>query len=189
MVFGEGSINTQSTVASDQYDKMIRQRIDVTSELASAIERVNYYEERLAALRKPMIGSQDKVTKIEADLDKVNTKTTELIELVEKTAEDYYENVSLANAYSVLVPANSNVGQSISTGVKNVLYPLVGIEAVAMMIYLCASFVEALVTETKKRKEALASKALEAAEKANDAEKEQSADEKTEKEESAKKKK
>lgn len=189
MVFGEGSINTQSTVASDQYDKMIRQRIDVTSELASAIERVNYYEERLAALRKPMIGSQDKVAKIEADLDKVNSKTTELIELVEKTAEDYYENVSLANAYSVLVPANSNVGQSISTGVKNVLYPLVGIEAVAMMIYLCASFVEALVTETKKRKEALASKALEAAEKANDAEKEQPADGKTEKEESAKKKK
>ncbi|MBR5370998.1 MAG: lipopolysaccharide biosynthesis protein [Oscillospiraceae bacterium] len=156
-VFGDGgNINTQSSIASDQYDKMIRQRINVTSDLASAIERVNYYEDRLEALRKPVIGSQDKVEKIESDLKKVNDKTKELITLVEDTAKDYYENVSLADAYSILVPANSSTISSISTGVKNVKYPLVGIEVVAMMIYLGVAFIQAIVEETKKRKEALA---------------------------------
>ena len=164
IIFGgdNGNINTQSSIASDQYDRMIRQRIDVTSELANAVERVSYYEERLEALRKPVIGSQDKTERIEEDLQKVDTKTKELINLVEDTAKDYYENVSLANAYNVLVPANSNTMTSISTGVKNVLFPLVGIEMLAMMIYIGVSFVQAIIEETKKRKALAAAAAAEA---------------------------
>ena len=157
IIFGGDSsnINTQSSIASDQYDKMIRDRINVTADLASAVERVSYYEDRLTALRKPVIGSQDKVEKIEADLEKVANKTNKLIELVENTAKDYYENVSLANAYNILVPANSNASLSISTGVKNVLFPLIGIEMLIFVAYVGIAFLQSVVEETRKRREAL----------------------------------
>jgi len=167
IIFGgdNSNINTQSSIASDQYDRMIRQRITVTTDLANAIERVSFYEGRIEALRKPVIGSQDKVEKIESDLDKVNTKFNDLVKLIEDTAKDYYENVSLANAYNILVPANSNTLLSIKTGFKNILFPLVGIEMLILMVYVGFSFVQALVQETRKRRATIAAAKKESAKK------------------------
>ena len=167
IIFGGDSsnINTQSSIASDQYDKMIRDRISVTADLASAVERVTYYEDRLTALRKPVIGSQDKVEKIEEDLKKVSDKTNKLIELVEGTAKDYYENVSLANAYNILVPANSDASLSISTGIKNVLFPFIGIEMLIFVAYVGLAFLQSVVEETRKRRAAILAEKKASAEK------------------------
>lgn len=155
-IFGNGKddINTQSTIASEQYDKMISQKISTQSDLSHVTQQIEFYKERAAALRRTTVGSTDKTKKVEEDLAKLNEKVVNLTQLVKETADDYYKNVSLANAYKILVPASSDVKTTVTTGIKSALLPVIGIELVWFMIYLGMSFVKAIGEETKKRRAA-----------------------------------
>lgn len=159
-IFGNGNddINTQTTTASEQYDKMITQKISTQSDLSHTTQQIEYYRQRLVALRKTTVGSTDKKKKVEEDLAKLNEKILNITELVKETADDYYMNVSLANAYSVLVPASNDVTTTVKSGIKTALLPVIGLEIVLLMVYLGYSFIKALSEETKKKRAAAAAK-------------------------------
>jgi len=153
-IFGNGTdgVNTQTTVASEQYDKMIAQKITAQSDLSHTTQQIEYYNQRLQALRKTVVGTTDKKKKVEEDLKKLHEKIMNLTQLVEQTADDYYRNVSLSNAYSILMPASSDVATTVTNGVKSALLPLVGLELIMMMGYLSFTFISALIEETRKKR-------------------------------------
>ncbi|MBR6107697.1 MAG: lipopolysaccharide biosynthesis protein [Oscillospiraceae bacterium] len=159
-IFGNGNddINTQSSVASEQYDKMITQKINAQSDLSHTTQQIEYYKQRLVALRKTTVGSTDKKKKVEEDLAKLNEKVVNITELVKETADDYYRNVSLANAYSVLVPPSNDVKTTVKTGIKSALLPVIGLEVVILMAYLGYAFFKAMAEETRKKRAAVAAK-------------------------------
>lgn len=150
-VFTNGSINTESTVASEEYDKLINRQLSMQSNVTEAKQSIAYYNDRLAALHRSLSAGSGKVERVEKDLEAIDKKVKTLIKVVEDTANDYYQNVSLANAYTILVPANSEVSASIKTGIKNVIYPLIGIELVLFMAYLALAFIEAIRTDYLRR--------------------------------------
>lgn len=153
-IFGNGNddINTQTTMASEQYDKMITQKISTQTDLSHTKQMIEYYNQRLTALRRTTVGSTDKKKKVEEDLKKLNEKVLNLTELVKETADDYYRNVSLANAYSILVPPSNDVKTTVKTGIKTALLPVVGLELVILMVYLGFSFFKAMAEETRKKR-------------------------------------
>ena len=154
IVFGNGTdnTNTESTLASEQYDKMIQAKNDIATSLAQTKQSINYYKERQEALKNNPVGSSAKTEKVEADLASLNEKVTNLVDIVNKTSDDYYRNVTFKNAYSVLVPATNTATDMISHIIENAKRPLIVLEALGFMVFFCVAFVEALITDNKKRK-------------------------------------
>ena len=151
IIFSDSVANTESTIASDEYDKLINRRISAQNALSETKQSIDYYQERLATLRKTTVGGTDKIKKIEADLARVDVKVKELVKSVNDTADDYYQNVSLANAYNVLVPATADISTSIKSGISKAIIPAFGLEALLFVAFLTLAFYEALKSETEKR--------------------------------------
>ncbi len=172
MIFGNGTddTNTQSSIASEQYDKMIQAKNNIASSLANTKQRIEYYKERQEALQNNPVGSNELTEKVETSLESVNTKITNLVELVKATSDDYYKNVTYGNAYTVLVPASSTVSSKLSLVIDNAKNPLVALEAVAFLVFFAVAFIEALVQDNKKRKALAAVKSAENGDGDDDAE-------------------
>ena len=164
IIFSDSIANTESTIASDEYDKLINRRISAQNELSETKESIEYYKERLSTLRKTTVGSTDKVKKIEQDLERVDKKVKDLVQAVNDTADDYYQNVSLANAYNVLIPATADISTTVTSGISKAIIPAFGLEALLFVAYLLVAFVEALKEESNKQKAVLALAESEAAE-------------------------
>lgn len=154
IVFGNGTdnTNTESTLASEQYDKMIQAKNDIATSLAQTKQSINYYKERQESLKNNPVGSSSKTEKVEADLASLNEKITALVDIVNKTSDDYYRNVTFKNAYSVLVPATNTATDRISHIIENAKQPLLILEVLGFMVFFCVAFIEALIADNKKRK-------------------------------------
>ncbi len=172
MIFGNGTddTNTQSSIASEQYDKMVQEKNNIASSLANTKQRIEYYKERQEALQNNPVGSNELTEKVETSLESVNTKITNLVELVKATSDDYYKNVTYGNAYTVLVPASSTVSSKLGLVIDNAKTPLVALEAVALLVFFAVAFIEALVQDNKKRKALAAVKSAENGDGDDDAE-------------------
>ncbi len=157
-VFGNGSddTNTQSSVASAQYDKMIDEKNQIVVSLAETKQNINSYKERQEALKSKNVGSSKMLEKVETDLASLNEKVDNLINLVADTSEDYYKNVTFKNAYSVLVPATGTASSNTSRIIANAKKPLIIFEGFAFVVYFAAAFIEAFITDSKKKKKAIA---------------------------------
>ena len=141
-----------STVASEQYDKMLQQKIDLTAQLAEVKQRINYYTERQNSLKEKKSSSTEDVTKVETQLDSVYEKINNAVSLVNATADDYYKNVTFKDAYSILVPATDTAIDRVSRIVDNAKTPFIILEAAGFALYFAVAFIEALKADSKKRK-------------------------------------
>lgn len=152
LIFGNGTdtTNTQYATASDQYDSLFRQKTKVEANLAETKQDIKYYESRRDALKSNKNSSKANVEKVEADIASLSEKVSQIVDLTEKTAEDYYENVQFAHAYNILIPAQKSVGAGISEAVVNSIKPLFVVEALIFLIYFAASCLGALKADNKK---------------------------------------
>lgn len=158
IIFGAAGDNTttQSTVTSAQYDKMFNDRNKITNDLADTKRRINFYKERQEILNSKSAGAAAKAQKVEAQLAAISEKITYLVDLVSKTSEDYYVNVTFKNAYAILVPASNTASDKAARIVENTKAPLIVLETLVLVAFFGLAFVEALITDSKKKKNALA---------------------------------
>ena len=146
------NVNTESTVHSDQYDSLFRQKTSLESSLAQTKQDIKFYESRRDDLKNNKNSSKANIEKVEADIKALSEKVAEIVDLTEKTADDYYENVQFANAYNILVPASKSIAAGISQAVSESMKLIILIEALLFVIYLCAAFICALKGDSNKRK-------------------------------------
>lgn len=163
VIFGTGGDNTdtQSTVASEQYDKMIQEKNRLASTLAYTKQQIDYCKDRQEALKNNPVGSTAKTEKVETSLADLNKKIELLVDLVNRTSDDYYRNVTFKNAYTVLVPATNTATDKMSHIIENAKQPLIILEAIGFVVFFAVAFIEALVTDNKKKKAVTANGASE----------------------------
>lgn len=177
LVFGgSDDVNTESKLASAQYDKMFGQKNNIATELAEVKQRINFYKERQQALKSGSTASKAMQEKVDQDLAALNVKVTNLVELVSDTSEDYYRNVTFKNAYNVLVPASYEASDKIARIIDNAKMPLVILEALGFVVFFGVSFIQGLAYDNRRRKAALA----DGADDDNDDENDDKTDEKSE---------
>ncbi len=153
---GADGTNTQTTYSSDQYDKMFTQMNGTATSLASVKQQINYYKERQQALKNGTVGTKAQHEKIEADLAALNEKINNLVDLVYKTSEDYYKNVTFRNAYNILAPAANTASDQAARIVKNTIFPAIILEILAIVVYFAVAIIQALMSDNRKAKLALA---------------------------------
>lgn len=154
IVFGEGADGRDTTFnqASEAYDNLILRKVSVSNELAETKQQINFYTTRKQALEKSPAGSKEKAEKLEADLELLNEKVKQLVDLTNETADEYYENVEFANAYNILVPAVNSSGATVKSILKSAVMPLVIIEALLFVVYFALALVTAIKDENTKKK-------------------------------------
>lgn len=159
IIFGNGTddTKTQSTVASDEYNKLINQKIEAQKEVSNAQQQITFYTNRITALQTANTATTAKIEKVEADLEKLSTKVDTIIEDVNKTADDYYENVAFTNGYNILVSASaSSVHTSLSGIMNSAMMPIIIAEVLILVLYIGVATVMAIIAENKKKNFALA---------------------------------
>lgn len=149
------SVNSESTVHSDQYDLLFKQKTSLQASLAQTKQDIKFYESRRDALKNNKNSSKASVDKVEADIKSLSEKVSQIVDLTQQTADDYYENVQFAHAYNILIPASRSVAAGISEAIRESIKIILIVEALIFMLYLCIVFVTALKIDAAKRSKAL----------------------------------
>ncbi|MCM1225881.1 MAG: lipopolysaccharide biosynthesis protein [Clostridium sp.] len=143
--------NNEYTLPSKKYDELIEQKTDKQLQLSRCREQIEYYNDRLDALDKNKNKSTDaNIEEANKRLDKVNDSITNLINIVNKTADEYYETVTFAHAFNILVPATGSEPRVVT---NDLLLPVVVIEAVVLLGYAVFAFIKSIFDESKLKKE------------------------------------
>ena len=153
-VFGNNMDETEQkkTLHSDQYDGLFKTKTSLEASLAQTKQDINFYTSRRDALQNNKASSKANVDKVEADLAELNKKVSNLVDLTEQTASDYYENVQFANAYNILVPATRSVGAGLGQAASEAVKSIVIIEMLILVIYIAVAFLSALKLDNGKKK-------------------------------------
>lgn len=151
MIFGNGndSIDTTAQEASAEYDRLFNQRISVQNDLSSTIQRIDYYQKRIERLTSTPVADASKREKVEADLAIIDEKLDILLQEVNDTADEYYENVVYAKSYNVLVPAVASTTSVVKSAIMDSLLYVAIIDALLFVVYFGYSFIRAIVDENK----------------------------------------
>lgn len=146
----DSSTDMQLTQASEAYDKLITQKIDAQASVSNYQNQIDEFKTRLSNVKKMTVGTAEEQERADAELEALCTKLNDLSESVNETATDYFETVSLANAYSVLVSASSSTSSAISNAISNMKYPLLIAEALLFVIYLAFAVVRAFIVSYRR---------------------------------------
>ena len=152
---GNGAENGETTYqqASEKYDELINQKIEIQDSVSRCSQRIEYYKDRISAMNETSGTVKLDSEEVEKELSSLYDKIKDLIDVTNKTADEYYETVTFANAYNILVPATGNAPQVTAGGLA---MPILIIEAVLFVVYLGVSFIRAIVLDnraSKKKKE------------------------------------
>lgn len=155
IIFGNGTdnTNTQYTQASEEYNKLINLKISTQESLSTYEQQINYYNDRILALKSKTVGSTDKIEKVEGELKALDKKINDLIQNVENTADDYYENYSLAGAYNILAPATDTAANSITLGISSSIIPILAIEIIVFFLFIAYIVISAIRDDNMKEED------------------------------------
>lgn len=148
---GGDSPDASYTQTSDEYDKLFENYNSISTDLASTKQNIEFYKARREALNGDRNATSKQKEQVEADLASLSEKLSNLVSLTEQTADEYYEDVAFANAYSILVPAVNSVGATLHSIISSCLMPVIMVEALVFVVYLIAAFVKSLKLKPKKK--------------------------------------
>ncbi len=153
IIYSDGQDPQQYNQASTEYDNLFAQKIEAQNTVSTKTQQINMYQLRVNALKSNSTAAQDKIDRVENDLSALNTKINEMLDLVNATANEYYETVYLGNAYSVLVPASSSALRTTKNIIDSATEPMIIVEALLVVLYLGIAFVMALIKDNKESAE------------------------------------
>lgn len=149
LIFGEGSenLNTSYSQASEKYDELIEQKISKQMDLSRCKQRIQYFNGRIDALDKNRSQStEESKAETETRMAEINERVNNLIDIVNKTADEYYETVSFAHAYNILVPAT---GTEPTVVTNDIMMPVIMCEAFIFVVYIAIVFISAIIRDVK----------------------------------------
>lgn len=151
LFFGDGTENAETSYsqASQKYDELINQKIAKQNEVSRNKQRVEYYNDRIDALKSNNSSLTVSKEDVEERLEEINNKITDLIDTVNKTADEYYETVTFANAYNILVPA---MGTEPTVVTGDFFMPVFIAEGILLVIYLAIVFIKTIKVDYKASK-------------------------------------
>lgn len=148
---GAESINGTSSIHSDQYDTMFKQKTNIEASLAETVQDIKFYESRREALKSNKTSSRANIEKVDTDIEALKEKVENIVDLTEKTANDYYENIQFANAYTVLAYASKSATAGISQAISLSLKKIIIWEVLIFALYLAIVFIAALKRDNRKK--------------------------------------
>lgn len=152
LIYGEGvdPENNTFTQTSEKYEELIEQKVAKQNQLSRCKQDIDYFETRVDALKMSKGSSSEEAKQeVETRLAELHEKINEIIEIVNTTSDEYYETVTFANAYNILVPAS---GSEPTVATSDLVLPVVIGEALVFVIYAGTAFIKAIIADHRKAK-------------------------------------
>ncbi len=149
MIHDDSGAVTTILADSDTYDRLITQRIALSSEVATLHSTLAQLQQDYAEItaHSPTASSADAQARVEEMLLSVSERLERCIVQINATAQDYYKTVAYHNAVKVKVPAHL-AREPRSNVVKNcVVYALIASVAVWSLLVIIAIFTSLLSGE------------------------------------------
>ena len=80
IIYGDMQDTSQYTQASAQYDNMIKQKIEAQNAVSTKTSQINMYQQRINTLKGSTSATEEKMKKVEADLESLNSKLVDLLD-------------------------------------------------------------------------------------------------------------
>lgn len=150
LIFGEaGDLEeTDYSQASEKYDELIEQKVEVQEEYSIVNQQIEYYKSRINTFKNNTAKNKADIEYVEARFSKLYDKINNLIDITTKTSDEFYENVVFANAFNILVPAS---GDETTVQIGNVLFPVIVAEAAVFVGYVVYLFISAIIYDRKNK--------------------------------------
>ena len=133
------------TQASEAYDNMFAQKTEKQEAMSTYEKSIKYYTMRIDALNLAVEpGSEAQMKSVEENLDSLYNKITVLLEKVNATANEYYENVAFANAVNIVVPSSSTSVGRLHVAVLSSVKIIVIAEAALLLLYIMVVIIASL---------------------------------------------
>ncbi|MDD5946273.1 MAG: hypothetical protein PUC41_00545 [Oscillospiraceae bacterium] len=133
--------------SSEQYDKMINRKLTTQETIAQCTKDIAYYEQRVNELRMAnTVSTNSQMQELDEKMDKLYGKITTLLETVDATAAEFYENVAFQNACSVVVPAAAER----NTIVQNTIMIVLVLEAMLFVVFAVIIVIRAFTLQYRK---------------------------------------
>lgn len=138
---GGESGNTTVGQTSKQYDDMIRKKLEVQEQITQCTKDITYLEYRITKLQDTStVTSKAQMKVLDEKLEALHNKISKTLEIVNQTADEFYENVAYASACTVIAPATVNVSSQGANLMKTVIFAEAVLFAVfALLILIRAS--------------------------------------------------
>ncbi|MBE6850389.1 MAG: hypothetical protein E7504_01400 [Ruminococcus sp.] len=141
---GSDGGNVSVGQASKQYDEMVKKKLEVQAEISQCTKDINYYQYRVEKLQETStVTSKAQMEVLDKKLEALYTKITNVLDAVNTTADEYYENVAYVSACSVIAPATLNV----SSRGTDLITAVVLAEAVLFALFAVIIVVRALAQQ------------------------------------------
>lgn len=152
IINSSGENDTTGTQTSPEYDNLIEQRITNQTNLSYTTQQIAYYTERKSSLEKSNSSNDtSKIEQVETQFADLHSEVVDLVNSVNTTANEYYEKVAFANAYSVLVPAVNSGTATFAQIISASMASVIMVEAILLLVYVALAFITALVSENRKK--------------------------------------
>ncbi len=143
--------NVNISQNSETYDSLFIKKIDAQKNSSTIVQKIDYYKTRVAQLQNAEPNnSKEMCDEVQENLNNLYLKIDELTELTNKTAEEYYDTVTLGDAYRILVPASSSVKGSVSIVISKALMPIVVAEVALFGLYVLFAFILSIINLERK---------------------------------------
>lgn len=147
--------NLSMTQASEAYDNMFAQKTEKQEAMSTYEKSIKYYTMRIDALNLAVEpGSEAQMKSVEENLDSLYNKITVLLEKVNATANEYYENVAFANAVNIVVPSSSTSVGRLHVAVLSSVKIIVIAEAALLLLYIMVVIIASLAKKPAAQTEA-----------------------------------
>lgn len=132
------------TQSSEAYDRLFVQKIEAQTSVADYTERIAYLQKRIEALSNASSSTSAQIKNAQEDLANLSEKATAMLDVINTTANEYYETVTLANAFNILVPASSTSNRMADVLISDVKKPLIITQIFIFAMYLFVALIMAV---------------------------------------------
>lgn len=151
IVGGNEMGDTQINQSSGTYDKLLQQGISAKTEASNCQQKIDLYKKRISSL-KSSTSKSGYAEMADEDLKNISDKISNLINIVNDTATDYYETELFTNSYSVLSPANYSLASTFKSALDNSKTNIVPLELILLALYIFASAIYVFIPDSFKEK-------------------------------------
>ncbi len=141
LIFSQATSGADATLnqSSDTYDKLMGQVVSTEKIISESQQQIDKYNKRINGLKSGgKKGSSEKLEEYFASLDE---KINILLDDVELTVCEYYEDEVYVNAYEVLSTASDSTLKAIMCSVKESLGMCISVEMLIIALYIAVSAV------------------------------------------------
>lgn len=145
---GDDSKEYSYSQGSETYDDLVNRKVQFQTSVSNYEEEIKLYKDRISKLSSAKSSEGHNET-VDGYFESLDAEVENLLDIINKTATEFYTTVDLLNAYQIITPANGSM-TSYFVSVMNSIQDSLSYELIVLALYFLAALIFAVLAENGK---------------------------------------